>query len=130
MPLTLPGRISWLLIVASVVALGTTLPAHAADAGHGAKVFRSQCGECHSVKRGKNKTGPSLFGVVGRGAARVAKYRYSKAMKNSGLTWTVDELETYLVAPRKVVPGCKMKYKGLKDPAARADLIAFLNNAR
>jgi len=128
--LTLPIRTVSLLVVGSIVALGAALPARAADVRHGAKVFRSQCAECHSTKAGKNKTGPSLFGVVGRRAGSVPRYVYSKAMKNSGLTWTEERLDGYLTAPRKAVPGCKMKYRGLKDRAARADLIAFLHKTR
>ena len=126
----LSARISWPLIVAAVVALAAALPAQAADAGHGAKVFRSQCAECHSTKEGRNKDGPSLFGVVGRHAGSVAGYRYSDAMKGSGLVWTDAELDAYLTNPRKLVPGCKMKYRGLADSGARADLIAFLNKEK
>ena len=129
-PVTLPGRIAWPLILAAVVVLAAALPAQAADAGHGAKVFRSQCAECHSTDEGRNKDGPSLFGVVGRHAGSVANFRYSDAMKNSKLVWTEEELDTYLTDPRKVVPGCKMIYRGLKDSGSRADLIAYLNEKR
>lgn len=125
--LPLCGKISSSLILAAIVALGTALPAQAADAGHGAKVFRIRCAECHSTKAGKNKIGPSLFGVVGRPAASLARYRYSAAMKKSGLTWTAEELDSYLTAPRKVVPHCKMRIKGLTDTNERADLIAYLS---
>jgi len=130
MRLTLPGRLAGLLILGAILTLGSARPAQAADADHGAKVFNSQCAECHSTKEGKNRTGPSLFGVVGRDAASVPGYRYSDAMKNSGLTWTDDKLDVYLTAPRDVLPGGKMRYKGLADSGARADLIAFLNNTR
>ena len=106
------------------------MPVHAADAGHGAKVFEEECAECHSVIPGKNRKGPSLFGVAGRSAASVPDYVYSEALKNSGLSWTADKLDAYIVAPRKLVPGCKMKYDGLADAAARADLIEFLNSTR
>jgi cytochrome c len=103
-------------------------PVHAADAAHGASVFEAECAECHSVKPGKNRKGPSLFGVAGRSAASVPDYVYSEALKNSGLSWTADRLDAYIIAPRKLVPGCKMQYDGLEDAAARADLIEFLNN--
>ena len=106
------------------------MPVHAGDAGPGAKVFDAECAECHSTRPGKNRKGPSLFGVAGRSAASVPDYVYSDALKNSGLTWTADKLDAYLVAPRKLVPGCKMKYDGLADAAARADLIEFLNSTR
>lgn len=101
---------------------------HAADAGHGAQVFAEECAECHSASPGKNKKGPSLFAVAGHAAGGVADYVYSDAMKHSGITWTADRLDAYIAAPRRTVPGCKMKYDGLDNAGARADLIEFLNN--
>jgi cytochrome c len=125
-----PGHMPLLLILSAALALSTARPAHAADVAHGAKVFRSQCAECHSNREGKNKTGPSLFGIIGRKAASVPGYRYSDAMKSSMLLWTDEELDAYVTEPRKVVPGNKMKYRGLTDAAKRADLIAYLDTLR
>lgn len=104
--------------------------AHAGDAGHGAKLFEQECAECHSLKPGKNKKGPTLFAIAGRPAGSVADFVYSDAMKASGVTWTADKLDAYIAAPRKLVPGCKMKYDGLADASARADIVEFLNNTR
>ena len=89
--------------------------AHAApgDAGRGAGVFDSQCAECHSLKEGKNKKGSSLFAVVGRKAATVADATYSDALKASGILWSPDKVDAYVTAPKKLVPGGKMKYDGL-----------------
>jgi cytochrome c len=101
--------------------------AHAgADATHGASVFAQECAECHSMKAGKNKKGPSLFGVVGRQGASIADFSYSDALKQAGLSWTPEQLDAYIAHPKKVVAGGKMKYDGLDDAAARADLIAYL----
>ena len=47
-------------------------------------------------------------------------------MKQSGITWAPDKIDAYVAAPRKIVPGGKMKYDGLPDPAARADVIAYI----
>ncbi len=129
----LPKRIAAML--ASTLPLLVSLPTAHADefsnsAKHGAKVFEEECAECHSVKPGKNKKGPTLFGVAGRVAASVPDFVYSDAMKSSGVTWTADKLNAYIVAPRKLIPGCKMKYDGLGGGAARADLIEFLNLTR
>jgi len=108
-----------------------TVEAHAAgDATRGSEVFAQECSECHSVREGKNKKGPSMFGVVGRKAAAVPDAVYSDALKGSGLTWTPDKLDAYLAAPKKFVPGGKMKYDGLADAAARADVIAYLTASR
>lgn len=101
---------------------------HAGDATHGASVFDEECSDCHSVKAGKNKKGPSLLGVVGRPAGSIADFNYSDAMKASGITWSVDRLNDYVSAPKKTVPGGKMKYDGLGSEQARADLIAYLSS--
>lgn len=120
-----------LALSATLLPLLVWLPgAQAGNAGHGAKVFDEECAECHSTLPGRNKKGPALFGISGRTAGSVPDYDYSTAMKNSGVTWTADRLDAYITAPRKQVPGCKMKYDGLSSASARADLIEFLNNLR
>ena len=95
----------------------------------GQDLFQQECGDCHSAVPGKNKKGPSLAGVIGRQAGSLAGFAgYSDAMKGSGITWSAERLDPYITAPRKVVPGGKMKYDGLDDAAARADIIAFLQS--
>lgn len=98
-------------------------------AANGAKVF-VQCKACHVTTAGVNRIGPSLHAVVGRKAGTVPGYAYSVANKTSGLTWTPAELFTYLEAPRKVVPGTKMSFAGLKKPQDRADVIAYLQTQK
>lgn len=111
-----------------VVSAGLWMPV--AHAGSGSDVFAQECAECHSLREGKNKKGPSLFAVVGRKAGSVADFNYSDAMKTSGLTWTPAQLDAYVTHPRAVVPNGKMKYDGLDDTQARADLIEFLGTLR
>lgn len=113
--------------IAAAISVGAlSAPAMAAgDAAKGAIVF-NQCKACHVVDKGVNRVGPSLHGVVGRKAGTVAGYKYSKANKESGLLWTVAQLNTYLEAPQKVVKGTKMAFAGLKKPEDRANVIAFL----
>jgi cytochrome c len=107
------------------------LAAHAAgDAKKGADVFASECGDCHSPKEGKAKKGPPLFGVIGRKAGSVADFAYSDAMKAAGWTWSTDKVDAYITHPKKVVAGGKMKYDGLDDPAARADVIAYIQSLK
>ncbi|NTV97152.1 MAG: c-type cytochrome [Thiobacillus sp.] len=114
--------IAVLLILAAVQA-----PVFAAgDAGKGERVFKEQCGECHSAEPGRNRKGPALFGVVGRSGGSVADYAYSDAMKANTEAWSEARLDDYIAHPRRVVQGGKMKYDGLGDAGARADLIAYL----
>lgn len=92
----------------------------------GADTFAEECGDCHSAS-GKNKKGPSLIGLNGRLAGSVAEYSgYSDAMKQSGITWTPEKIDAYIAQPKKVVSGGKMKYDGLSDAKARADVIAYV----
>lgn len=93
------------------------------DAAKGHAVFTA-CKTCHAID--KNLIGPMLKGVVGRKAGTVADFAYSPAMKNSGLTWTAQELSQFLEKPQAVVPGTRMTYPGLADPQKRADVIAYL----
>lgn len=83
-------------------------PAVAQDAAAGEQTFRV-CRACHQIGSGaKNGVGPVLNGVVGRKAGTVEGYQYSAANKNSGLTWTPEELDKYLTAPAATVPHTKM----------------------
>jgi cytochrome c len=106
---------------------GTLSPTFAAgNAAQGSKAFDEECSDCHSTKEGKNKKGPSLFGIVGRKSASIADFNYSDAMRAKNTTWNADTINEYIHAPKKSVPGGKMKYEGLDDEKARADIIAFL----
>ena len=105
-------------------------PASAADPEVGARVFRTQCGACHVVEAGKNRVGPSLFGIFGRTSGQVEGFRYSAANKDAKLVWSAEVLEKYLTNPKEVVPGTTMAYVGLKNPTQRADLIAYLETVK
>lgn len=94
----------------------------------GKRVF-NKCKACHSLKEGKNKIGPSLAGILGRKAGSVDGFKYSKAMKGSGIVWTEETLEDYLKNPKKYVPGTKMLFPGLKKEADRENVIAYLKQA-
>lgn len=118
-------------LFAAALILGCAAAGAAGNAKKGADTFAEECGDCHSTVAGKNKKGPSLFGVVGRPAGSVADFAgYSDAMKQLGYVWTADKLEIYIAQPRKVVPGGKMKYDGLDDAQARADVIAYLSTLK
>ena len=98
------------------------------DPARGEKRFE-ECATCHTLERGVNNVGPSLFGVIGRKAGEIADFRYSPALKKSGLTWTPQMLDTFIADPQKEVPGNRMPFAGMPDAADRADLIAYLQKA-
>jgi len=91
----------------------------------GAKVFK-KCATCHVLEEGKNRIGPSLFGVIGRTAGTVEGFSYSKANKESGVVWTPEILFVYLESPKAFVPGAKITFVGLPKPQDRVDVIASL----
>ena len=86
----------------------------------------NQCKICHTSEPGKHLIGPSLAGVHQRKAGTVAGYPSSPALRQSGLTWDDATLDRFLESPMKTVPGTRMTYAGLKDPAARREVIAHL----
>ena len=59
------------LVFGLFAVLAASHPARAADVAKGGDVFAEECAECHSVREGKNKKGPSMFGVVGRKAQAI-----------------------------------------------------------
>lgn len=111
----------------AAVAFGA-VAAQAADAESGKNVFK-QCIACHTIEAGKNKVGPSLFGIVDRPAATVEGFKYSKAMAEKGtggLVWNTENLDAYLKQPKAFLPGGSMAFAGVKDDAKRADLLTYL----
>ena len=98
------------------------------DAARGEKRF-DECATCHSLKEGVNGVGPSLHAVLGRKAGSLDDFRYSPAMKRSGLTWTPQALATFVADPQKAVPNNRMPFAGMPDAADRDDLIAYLEKA-
>jgi cytochrome c len=93
----------------------------------GAKIAR-KCAACHSFDDGgKNKVGPNLYGIVGAPRARLDNFSYSRALKNLGGSWSIDDLNAFLTKPRDFLKGNKMTFPGLKKAADRAGVIVFLN---
>lgn len=112
---------------AASVLSGVTLAAGGltGDAVRGEAAF-AQCRACHAVEPGRNMSGPSLHGVIGRQAGSVAGFNYSPANRASQMVWTPDALFSYLEAPTRAIPGTRMVY-AVSDGQQRADIIAYLS---
>jgi cytochrome c len=112
----------------AAVLTGFVLAANAADsivgdADRGAEQFETTCAECH----GAAATAPTLRGIINRPVASIASYYgYSEALKSKQpMTWTKQNLDSYLKSPPAFAPGNLMDRK-YPDAQMRADIIAFL----
>ena len=117
-----------LMCAAAVVAatgVGSGVALADGDAERGAKRYE-ECVACHALEKDKESVGPSLYGVFGRKAGEGADFRYSPALKRSGITWDQASMDTFIADQQASVPGNRMPYAGIADAAARADLIAYL----
>ncbi|MDB5365030.1 MAG: sorbosone dehydrogenase [Rhodospirillales bacterium] len=107
-----------LLLFASAVA-----SAEEGDAARGATLYKQRCAVCHGADGGGGQ-GPALQGVVGRKAGE-AQFGYTRALRQSGLTWDAATLDRFLARPPATVPGTTMVV-ATSNPKERADIIAFL----
>ena len=97
-----------------------------AAAGDGADLFVKNCQTCHLIaKEGGVRTGPSLWGVMGRKAGSVEGFNYSAGLKASGIVWTPETLDTWLTFPKKLVRDTTMMYRQTK-PEVRKAIIDFI----
>ena len=94
------------------------------DPARGERAF-TFCAACHTFDPAQRRAGPHLRGVVGRTAGTVEGFRYSPAMKKSGIVWTEENLRKFILNPRKEVPGTMMA-AGLPNKQDIDHLIAFL----
>jgi len=113
------------------------------DAEAGEAAFK-QCIACHVVADGDGnviagrsaKTGPNLYGMVGRAAGTVEDFRYGKSLVEAGeagLVWDAEQLVSYLQDPKKFLQTflddkkarSKMTFKVRKEEDAQ-NLAAFL----
>ena len=117
------------IITAAALTAALVTVAHAeGDAARGEARFK-ECAASHKLDAGANEVGPSLHGLFSRTAGELADFRYSPAMKRSGVIWTAETLDKYIADPQAFVPAYRMPYAGISNAADRADLIAYLQKA-
>ncbi|KAH9964877.1 putative cytochrome C [Russula dissimulans] len=92
------------------------MPYTPGDAKNGAQLFKTRCAQCHTVEEnGPNKTGPNLFGVIGRHTGQAKNFKYTEANQKKGIVW--------------IHPGTTMAFAGFKKEKDRNDIIAYLKEA-
>ena len=64
--------------------LGAASVAHAGGDPARGETLYEDCVACHPIERGVHGIGPTLYGIIGRKAAEMADYRYSRALRRSG----------------------------------------------
>lgn len=95
-----------------------------------ARVAFQACAACHSDKAGVTRLGPSLSGIFGKPAAQAKGFRYSPALAKAKLRWDRKTLDAFIANPKAVVPGNRMSYPGVSDPAKRAAIIDYMQSLR
>lgn len=133
------------MIAAALLVLAA--PAFAADAAKGEKEF-NKCKSCHEVVAADGtvivrggKTGPNLYGVIGR-TAGTTDFKYGESLVAAGaagLVWDEANLVTYTANPKKFLvevtgdSGAKSKMsfklaKGVEDIAAYLVSVSAATN--
>lgn len=97
------------LVAVAAIALFAATATQAADAAAGEDAFK-KCKACHTIANGDDviykggKTGPNLYGVIGRQAGTVEGFRYGKdlvAAGEAGLVWDEVTIAEYVEDPKK-----------------------------
>ncbi len=98
-----------------------------ADMAAGEAVFK-KCIACHTINDGgANGIGPNLYNSLGKPHGHVAGFAYSDALSSVEGNWNFDNMNAWLISPRKYAPGTKMTFAGLSKPEDRANVIAYMN---
>jgi len=122
-------RLAGLAIATTIALTGYAHAQDAAgDAAAGKTVFK-KCRACHKLGEKalkKRSVGPHLNGIIGRKAGTMEGFKYSKANKSSGITWTEEVFTQYIKNPRKFMKGTRMAFAGLKKDKDIKNIIAFL----
>lgn len=116
-------KIIAILISSSIFSMCNAHAVTGMDIVAGKKIY-AQCLGCHSP--GYHRTGPSHCNLVGRLAGSAPGFEYTVSMKNSGIIWTVKNLDQFLENPLQSVPGTSMGFAGIQSKKIRTQLIVYL----
>jgi len=113
-------------LAATAALFALTLPAFAeGDVAAGEKTYK-KCKSCHAITDAEGekivkggKSGPNLYGVIGRAAGSVEDFKYSKsiiAAGEAGLVWDEALLAEYAQDPKAFLAA------QLDDPKAKSKM--------
>lgn len=132
-----------ILSTIAVALLAVAAPAFAeshsaGDAENGKNIFK-KCKACHMIAPPEGdpimkggKTGPNLYGIVGRVAGTQDGFKYGNGLKDAAaaeFVWTEEAIAEYVTDPKKWLDAqgfakkSKMSFKLKSD---QADLAAYL----
>ena len=89
--------------------------------------FNNHCRMCHSIRPNDNRLGPTMYGIFGAQAGRVAGYGgYSGGL--SGLVWDEVTLDRFIADPASVSSSTNMIFPPVKDAEERKKIIRFIRS--
>jgi len=126
------ARAPFAALIFAALALPSSPAWAEADPARGETLFRP-CRACHMIgDDAVHRVGPHLNGLVGRSIGIVPGYAFSDDLSQAGAegaVWDDATLDRFLAGPRDYFPGTRMVFRGIRDAADRADLIAYMGAA-
>jgi len=98
----------------------------------------SKCKSCHTFNQGgKHKSGPNLFGVMGRKAGSTDFKKYSKSLKSADWTWNDENMKAWVCKSKKAIKSltgddhAKTRMGNQKKCGGKGDaVVAFLHTLK
>lgn len=116
----------YMIAAAAVLVAGPALAQDDELVEQGLTLFQQNCRQCHIVREGEHRLGPSLYGIFDSAVGEAEGFSFSPSLANSSGTWDAAHLDAFIANPTGVYSGTRMLYAGMSDPENRKALIAYL----
>lgn len=101
-------------------------PYNTADYAVGRRTFKL-CSSCHLLEEGAGHlVGPNLYGMFDRKVGEMDGFTYSKVLQEADFEWTPEQVDAWLADPRGFLKGNRMSFTGVRKPADRTAVIAYM----